>query len=117
MAVSLPNFNLTFDLWVDPATPATDPPDFTNQPCQLYVRSKADIDTTPGNLDLWWPPIYLRVPLGVVLPQKGDVVQVHHLALDYYKVAWTQNIHMGFPNEYVLSLVRQCTDAGVIPRP
>ncbi len=116
MAVSLPNFNLTFDLWVAPGTPAGGPPDFTNRPCQLYVRSKADIDQTPGSPTFWYPPIYLRLPVGTVLPLPGDIVQVHHLALDYYKVSWSQNIHMGFPNEYVMALVRQCTDSGVEPR-
>jgi len=112
MPVSLPNFNLTFDLWV-----ATNPndqpvPDFAGVPCQVYIHSRADIDQILNEFSNWLPPVYLRVPIGGPKPQKGDVVQVIHLALDYYRVLWTQNIHMGFPNEYVMCLVSQCGPDG-----
>lgn len=114
MAIQLPNFNLTFDLWVAGSTPAANPPTFTGVPCQVYLHSKADIDQIYPNSDNWMPPIYLRVPIGTVRPSPADIIQVNYLALDYYIVAFTQNIHMGFPNEYLMCMIKQCDNAGSI---
>jgi len=117
MAVSLPQFNLLMDIWTIGTTPAVDPPAFTGVPVQVYVRSKADIDTYQVNIEEWIPPIYLRHPLGGPKLGRGDIVQVLHLPLDYYLVVWCQNLHMGFPNEYYQALSKQCDDTGAVPRP
>jgi len=114
MPVALPNFNLNFDLWVAPNNPSGGPPDYTGIPCQVYLHSKADIDQIYPSQDEWMPPIYLRVPLGAQRPAPEDVVQVNHLPFDYYKVCFSQNIHMGFPNEYIMCMVKQCDVGGNI---
>jgi hypothetical protein len=114
MGFTLPNFNLLFDMWVDPDVPSAVPPTFSDIPCQVYVHAKADIDQINAGGNDWVPPIYLRVPLSRPRPQVRDVVQVKYLALDYYVVTWTQNIHMGFPNEYVMVLIKHCTSGGKV---
>ena len=116
MPFTLPNFNLLYDHWPAGTTPDTDPPDSTDNPCQVYVHSRADIDQTPGDNTAWQLPIYLRIPLRTVAMGVGDIVQVSYLPFDYYLVRWVQNIHMNFPNEYIVVLVEQCTSAGVTPR-
>jgi len=116
MPAGLPSFNLIYDGWVNPARPATDPPSVTALACQVYIHSRADIDQVSDSVDEWIPPIYLRTRLVDFHPHKGDVVQVNYLLNDYYVVKWSQNIHMGFPNEYVMSLIQQCNAAGVTPR-
>lgn len=112
MAYTLPNFNLTFNLWLSPTAPDDSPPFATDIPCQVYVHAKADIDQIQGGSNDWVPPIYIRVPLNAKRPQVGDIIQIIYLGEDYYRVTWTQNIHMGFPNEYVMVLTKHCDAAG-----
>jgi hypothetical protein len=114
MPASLPNFNLLADVWVPPSNPDLAAPNFEDVPVQVYIHSKADIDQIYPDEDNWYPPIYLRVPIGGYRPQISDIIQVKHLPLDYYIVTWTQNIHMGFPNEYVMACVKQCTVGGIV---
>lgn len=117
MAFTLPNFNLLADRWVSPNTPAAGAPDFLAIPCQLYVNSRGLLDITPGDFTAWVPPIYIRLQVGAIPPVKDDIYEVIPGSADYYKVRWTQSIHKGFPNEYIVVLVEQCDAAGTTPRP
>jgi hypothetical protein len=116
MAFTLPTFNLMISVWNSPHTPAADPPDQVDIPCQVYAPSRGYLDITPSSFDLWVPPIYLRLPLGVYVPVKTDIAAVQPGLTDCYKVRWVQNAHIGFPNEYQMALVEQCTTAGTTPR-
>jgi len=117
MAFTLPIFNLAADVWTAGHTPAADPPDVLALPTQLYLTSRGLLDITPGSVNLWVPPVFLRVPIGIYTPVRGDIAEVVPGSADFYKVRWTQSTHRGFPNEYLSVLVEQCDATGATPRP
>lgn len=116
MAFFLPSFNLLLSFWNAPNTPAGGPPDQVDVPAQIYLSTRALLDITPGSPTLWVPPLYLRIPLGAYIPLETDIAAVQPGLTDCYKVRWVQNTHIGFPNEYQVALVEQCTTSGVTPR-
>lgn len=108
MAYTLPVFNLTCNLWRPPSV-TTDPPDDTFD-CQLYIPSRGMLDITPGDDDLWQPPIYVRAPKGTDIRQ-DDILEVDDGDGWYYRVRWIERMHRGFSNEYFVALVEQSTTA------
>lgn len=104
MAYTLPVFNLECNLW-RPPTPTTDPPDAVHD-CQLYIPSRGMLDITPGDDDLWVPPVYVRFPKGTDV-QQDDVLEVDDGDGWFYRVRWTERMHRGFSNEYFVALVEQ----------
>lgn len=112
----LPNFNLTMKVWKFPNTPAITSPDLTGIACQVYFNSRGLLDTTDGSSALWVPPIFIRVPLGVYTPNRGDVILAVGPVIEYYVVTWAQVTHKGFPNAYLTVMVSQCNDDRSSPR-
>jgi len=117
MAFSLPLFNVSFDAWTGGHVPAVDAPDSVDNPCQLYLNAKFPADQADGDPAFYTPTIFLRIPLLGYRPIRGDIVQVRPPTVDYYKVRWIQNVHIGFPNEYIAAAVEQCNAVGATPRP
>jgi len=127
MSYRLPTFNLTCDAWQCGSTPLDGPPAYTSLPCQKYVSSRPQTDTTPAwqdDYDLEWvPAVILRFPR-TVLPY--DQVRVSWDAgmfecppgsESYYRCSWQEIVHEGFPNEYAAVLVTQCMASGEAWRP
>lgn len=111
-----PTFNLLYDRWLFPNFPSTGAPDIVGKPCQLYFNSKGLLDLTPGDNDLWVPPVFLRVPSDIFVPAVLDTVGILLHAPDYYRVRWVQVVHAGFANEYYSCILDQCTANGATPR-
>jgi hypothetical protein len=116
MPFSAPNFNLTYDQWAVGSTPLAGPPIFAGLLCQMYFNTRGLLDITPGNTTAWVPPLYLRYPRGNPTIAVGVIVQLNYLPFDYYVCRWAQIVHPNFPNEYMVSIVEQCTAAGATPR-
>lgn len=100
----LPQFNLTGNLWRPPNAPPAAPDQVLD--CQLYVASKGILDITPGDHDLWVPPVYVRFPMGSDV-QENDILEVANGDGWFYEVRWTERVHRGFGNEYFMALVEQ----------
>lgn len=116
MAFSLPNFNLLADKWNAGHTPAGDPADYTDLPCQVYVHTKADIDQAQGDASSWTPPIYFRMPNLSPVFDRDAILTETTVGTGYYKVRWIQTVHVGFTNQYLVVLVEQCNSDGTTPR-
>jgi hypothetical protein len=112
----LPNFNLLADVWFPGHTPATDPADVTDVPCQLYIHSRFDIGQTAGDVTSWTPPIIFRMPTAAPVIARGTILKETSVGTGCYKVRWIQLIHVGFPNQYLVVLVEQCNDDGSTPQ-
>jgi hypothetical protein len=116
MPFSVPTFNLLANIWNAGHTPAGDLPDRVDQPCQLYLPSRAVPVWDQGLDNPWNFVIILRYPSGLPELARGDIVGLTP-APDYYLVRWSQRIHQGFLNEYRESYVTQCDANGTSPRP
>jgi hypothetical protein len=115
---ALPNFNLTGVAWVPPHTPAGDPFDIGDFPCQLYIPSRMEgIDQVEGGTGFYTPPIILRLDRAAPNMAANYIVRVSSYPTEYYLVRWVQKVHVGFPNEYRSAIMHQCTAAGISPRP
>lgn len=109
MAFSLPNFNLTADVWDPGHAPGLgDPPDFTAVPCQLYVLSKVSSTAiyqlrTPSNIPGFQLVVGTTPPAG-----SASVVEISSFPGVYWAVAFNAAVvHAGFLNEYwAASLLR-----------
>lgn len=110
MAIRLPDFNLVCNIWRPPDV-VTDPPTFTNVPCQLYIYSRTSTDIKPGAFDTYNPTIMLRVPKGTDL-QVDDVVEAAAGDGWLYTVRFTDRMHRGFANEYFMGIMEQ---EGMVP--
>jgi len=114
---ALPNFNLTGVAWVPPHTPATDPEDIGDFPCQLYLPPRCEgIEQFEGATQTYVPPIILRLDKATPTIMKGFIVRVNTYPTEYYLVQWVQKIHIGFPNEYRMAIMNQCDSSGISPR-
>lgn len=111
--MSLPSFVSLCNVWFAPGTPAAGAPDLVNVPCQLYVPSKAGVDMEPGTVWAWVPPIYLRLPISETNAARlGKIYEVEPGTGFYYIKRWVDRCHRGFPNEYWMALLMQCTNTG-----
>lgn len=113
MAYTTPNFNLLVDVWDAGNVPADDDPDFENVTMQLYVYSRVSFDVQPCELELYQPPIQLRMPVSVLaIWTSGQVFECPAESGRYYRARFKEKIHQGFPNEYLVAYVVQCDDTG-----
>jgi len=117
MAVSLPDFNVLFSIWLFPNTPGDgDPPDYTDVDGQLYFDSRqagGPIDYTA--LDKFSPYVIIRMSLERITEWMDTYIIVWQDPLDndtYYRAFFKQRVHAGFPNEYLEIFVFQCDDFG-----
>lgn len=113
MSYTPPILNLLASAWIPPHAPATDPPDVTNIPCQLYLRSRASFFLTPSQTPPYIPALILRTawPRGVL----GPYIIIEIPAEDpgtYYYIAFSDPAHLGFSNVYTASPLIRCDAAG-----
>lgn len=122
MAVTLPNFNITFDYWNPGNTPSGGARDGTVNG-QLYLHSRGDYIQNPAvPTDAFMPNLSIRVPIGFIARPGGPATKTAILGMTdslgniwYYYVRWWDFCHSRFPNEYVELLVGQCDNAGTQP--
>lgn len=107
----LPTFNVLANLWLTDVPPADGEPGATGVPVQLYVSSRGLLDITPGQRELWVPPIYLRHSKDIGI---GRIyyAEVPSGSGEYYKARWTCRMHLGFANEYVQVVMEMCCSDG-----
>lgn len=114
MAFSLPNFNLTCNIWDPGHSPgAGDPPDFSAVPCQLYVFSRTNI--LPGYM--------LRIPKGITgltltagtFLGAGSGFELSGMPGHFFSTLTRPFIvHCGFPNEYYATMLIETDDTFTI---
>jgi hypothetical protein len=117
MPYTLPVFNRRYDFWTAAHNPLVDPPDAAAVPCQPYINSRSPLHVhlNPNPSDLW--SIILRLPLGVYTPHGRDVAADVAVPGVFWRVTWVYNIHIGFPNEYLVALVNRCDHSGNLEAP
>jgi len=113
MAYTLPVFNVPIDVWDAGHTPAVDDPDFENVNVQFYVYSRVSFDVMPCDLELYQPPIQIRMPASTsAIWVSGQIFEAPAESGRYYKARFKERVHMGFPNEYLVVYVAQCQSDG-----
>jgi len=114
MAYTVPNFNVFADVWSTGHVPADDDPDFENLTVQLYIYSRVSFDVQPCELELYQPPIQIRIPRQAPIPWvNGQVFEVPAESGRYYRARFKERVHIGFPNEYLVVVVVQCGSDGI----
>lgn len=114
MAYTVPNFNVFADVWSTGHVPADDDPDFENLTVQFYIYSRVSFDVQPCELELYQPPIQIRIPVVAPIPwSQGQVFEVPPESGRYYRARFKERVHIGFPNEYLVVVVVQCGADGV----
>lgn len=113
MAYTLPVFNLFADVWSAGHVPSADDPDFENLTCQFYVYSRVSFDIQPCELELYQPPIQIRIPVAGLTPWvDGQIFEVPAESGRYYRARFKERLHQGFINEYLVAYVVQCDADG-----
>jgi len=122
VAYQPPVFNLVANIWAC-TWPEDADPDYTDVPCQKYIRSRMSLDASPQAADGFWrvytPPIQLRFPrqhtafTGPPALWPYNCFEVPAGSGQYYRAYWQEVQHQGFPNEYAIILVNPCTAAGL----
>jgi hypothetical protein len=105
VAFTLPDFNLTMDVWKYPNYPFLGAPDYTTIPCQIYYQSRGMTSSTNASLIRY---ASASVPVMLV----SSVIEVPVGSARYYRVEASFWVHRGFPNEYWESEVRSCDNIG-----
>lgn len=114
MPYTVPNFNLTCDVWNAGNIPSSGPADFTGVACQFYIYSRHSTDVQPCELELYTPVVQIRMPVAAGGPWvSGQVFEVESGSGRYYRARWKDRVHYGFPNEYLVAIVVQCNEDGV----
>jgi len=113
MAYTVPEFNLTCDVWSDGHLPSEGDPDYTGVACQFYWYSRGPFPVDPCNLELYCPPLWVRMPIAAGVPwQHGQVFECPSGSGLYYRARFKDVMHRGFINEYLVAIVVQCGDDG-----
>lgn len=110
---TLPDFNLVWDLWVNPNAPNLGPADFVDLPGQLYVFSRT---TAAGNeVQLRFPTgLGITIDLPTAFPATFNyVIEVPQGSGYFYQPIFTFWQHRGFPNEYCTAILTPSRDTGV----
>jgi len=114
MSWNVPQWVSLCNLWSVGETPADDVPFETDLECQLYLPARGILDITPGEPLLWVPPIWFRLPLSARTSWEAySIVECPAGSGEYYRARFKQVAHLGFPNEYLSSVVDQCDENGV----
>lgn len=118
---TLPNFNLLANLWTCDGTikPSSGSPDVVNVPVQKYISSRQGVPLSlPADIE-WFVPrtpmIQLRFPRsgsfsGTWTSWKVVCSEVPAGSGQYYRTLHQEVQHEGFPNEYALLTVTQCSE-------
>jgi len=113
MAYTTPVFNVPVDVWDAGHFPASDAPDFENVTTQFYVYSRVSFDVQPCELELYQPPIQIRMPVATAaIWVSGQVFEAPAESGRYYRARFKERVHLGFVNEYLVVYVVQCDAEG-----
>jgi len=113
MAYTLPQFNLTCDVWNAGKNPANDDAVEESVPCQFYLYSRGVWPVQPCELELYQCPIYLRFPIDVAaIVALGQVFECPTGTGRYFRARFKEVMHYGFPNSYLVAIVVQCNENG-----
>lgn len=113
MAYTVPQFNVAVDVWYTGHRPATDGPDAENVPCQFYLYSRFSLDIQPCELELYQPPIFIRLPTSESANwQNGQIFECPPESGRYFRARFKERMHLGFPNEYLVVVCIQCNADG-----
>jgi len=101
MSFSKPVFNLLCDIWDQGHTPAADPPDFVDVPCQKYYYSR-EFDASLWYLKIRVPALWpgLSITLSPIPGGTPMVVECPKGSGHYYAIQNCAWMHQGFSNEY-----------------
>jgi len=114
MAYTLPVFNVPVNVWSDGRTPDDGAADFENVTTQFYIYSRVSFDVQPCELELYQPPIQVRMPIAAVVAwTDGQVFEVPALSARFYRARFKERVHMNFVNEYLVVYVVQCGSDGI----
>lgn len=116
MPYTLPQFNVTVNVWLPPHVPSSSAPDIGGVDVQIYVPSRMEgIDQYPG-LGIYAPPIIFRAPRATLPHAKSIVFDDGAVSPLYFKVIFVQEMHIGFANAYDAFMTHQCNADGTVPR-
>jgi len=114
MSYTVPVFNLFTDVWFDGKTPATDAPDVENLPTQKYLYSRGVWDIQPCEMEVYTPPIMIRIPFTDFNTwESSQVFECPAESGRYYRARFKEIMHEGFSNQYLVAVVVQCTNGGI----
>jgi len=114
MAYTVPVFNLFADVWFDGHTPAVDDPDVENLAVQKYLYARGVWDIQPCEMEVYVPPIYLRIPFTESATwQSSQIFECPAESGKYYRARFKEVFHEGFPNQYLAAIVVQCNAEGL----
>lgn len=112
MPFTLPNFNLSTNVWDPGVAPNSNPPTFVEN-AQLYVNSKM-IETQAYlqvlSAQVW---VEIRFPKNPGVYKAGQICEIPASSGYYAKVFTLNFMHRGFPNEYIALGCYQCDIHGV----
>lgn len=116
MAYTIPNFNITADVYDAAASPAVAVYRLTT-PCNLQFARKVNPGSaaSPANTPVWEATIFLLVPALTDIrdrfcPGSEDWVEVPSGTGRWYRVVCVDDVGKGFPNEYRVAIL--CKDYG-----
>jgi hypothetical protein len=114
MAYTLPVFNVATKVWNVGNTPDDGPADFTGVLVQFYIYSRVSFDVQPCDLELYQPPIQVRMPIASsAVWSSGQIWEVPEDSGFYYRARFKDRVHLNFPNEYNVVFVVQCGSDGI----
>lgn len=114
MAYTLPIFNVATKVWNVGNTPDDGPADFTGVLVQFYIYSRVSFDVQPCDLELYQPPIGIRMPIASsAVWSSGQIWEVPEDSGFYYRARFKDRVHLNFPNEYNVVYVVQCGSDGI----
>lgn len=123
MAFLKPLFVSAVDIWKAGRLPSTGAADFLAIAAQIYLHSRQDQDQAQAATQTYLPNTTIRMAHSAVtlLPWAPPYLTAVFKWTDpyahawYYKIYYWDYIHHDFANMYLHFVVRQCTNAGVIP--
>ena len=106
---TVPQFNVTIDVWQFGHDPASGPADVVNQSAQLYVNARDPMKLWHDNVPTEIFPIIVRLPPVLAwTPHTTDIMRRSVVGGGLYKFLWIVTMHAGFPNEYIAIYSAQC---------
>jgi len=113
VAYTTPNFNLVCDVWIAGNNPGLGAADYTGVACQKYLYSRLSLDVHPCELELYVPPVQIRMPVEALIAWvEGQIFECPQGSENYYRAKFKEQLHEGFTNEYLVAYTVQCNTDG-----
>lgn len=100
---TLPNFNLTCDIYGAVTPPPAGPILWPAVPCQMYINSRmAAYGNGNGNiLRIAYNPAIVLIGPQPWAALSGMIINCPIGSASYYEILFADVVHRGFPNQYV----------------